>query len=116
MAQEERQEEGTPALLNARHLARAPRHGQFAQSKAQSDREQQESERRRQDAEREAAAKRRQKEEHEKARIERERAAARAANEDGDGIDMLGQSNMMASFADGSGTFDFSGLDEYGDD
>jgi len=89
---------------------------QFAQSKAQSDREQQESERRRQDAEREAAAKRRQKEEHEKARIERERAAARAANEDGDGIDMLGQSNMMASFADGSGTFDFSGLDEYGDD
>ena len=51
-----------------------------------------------------------------RARIERERAAARAAQAaGGSGIDMLGQSNAMASFEDGTDTFDFSGLDEYGE-
>lgn len=87
----------------------------FAQSKAQSDRDRQEAERKRQEAERQAAERRRQKEEQEKARIQRERAAARAANEGGGGgIDMLGQSNMMASFEGGADTFDFP-LDEYGE-
>lgn len=88
----------------------------FAQTKAQSDRERQDAERRRQEAERSAAAKRGQREEQERARIERERAAARAAQAaGGSGIDMLGQSNAMASFEDGTDTFDFSGLDEYGE-
>jgi hypothetical protein len=87
----------------------------FAQSKAQSDRDRQEAERKRQEAERQAAERRRQKEEQEKARIERERAAARAANQGGGGgIDMLGQSNMMASFEGRTDTFDFQ-LDEYGE-
>jgi len=87
----------------------------FAQSKAQSDRDRQQAERKRQDAQRQAVERRRKKEEQEKARIERERAAARAANEAGSGgIDMLGQSSAMASFEDGTDTFDFP-LDEYGD-
>lgn len=87
----------------------------FAQSKAQSDRERQEAERKRQAGERNAAERRRQKEEQERARIQAERTAARAANEGGGGgIDMLGQSNAMASFEGGTDTFDFP-MDEYGE-
>eukprot|EP00316_Scyphosphaera_apsteinii_P000730 CAMPEP_0119326096 /NCGR_PEP_ID=MMETSP1333-20130426/67457_1 /TAXON_ID=418940 /ORGANISM="Scyphosphaera apsteinii, Strain RCC1455" /LENGTH=559 /DNA_ID=CAMNT_0007334293 /DNA_START=81 /DNA_END=1760 /DNA_ORIENTATION=- len=80
----------------------------FSKAKMQKDRERDDSERRRQEAARREAERARQKSYHEAAAIQREREAERARrDQDTGGIDMLGQSNAMA-------TFDGFDLDEYG--